>query len=61
MTQIKFPVTVHCSKCDRDVKGEVIYAGEELFDTPGFIAFEDDVICEPCMTQLGLPDPNTPI
>jgi len=48
--EIEFPVQVQCTRCKKMVAGKVIWSINS-FDTPGFFAFDDGVICDGCMDK----------
>lgn len=48
-----------CNTCHQEIQGTLkISSRLRVVDSPGFMLFDDGIICERCMELKGMPNPN---
>jgi hypothetical protein len=55
----KFPVKVICKHSNHEIEGEIHMQRMTVIDTPGFMLFDEGIICDKCLVEMGGSDPNT--
>jgi hypothetical protein len=45
----KFPNKISCAKCKKPITGWVYYQNGNIFDSSGFIPFDDGYQCDKCI------------